>query len=110
MTAPMLTIEDVLAAARAVAMAERQGVAPVEAMAALLAARRLAARHMREHGRPHPAHGDGTLAAAARGGPGDRSAAPSTRAILAATACVCEALSRAADWTDDAAHQTTPGE
>ncbi|MFN3614251.1 MAG: hypothetical protein ACK4WC_06800 [Rubrimonas sp.] len=94
----ILTIEDVLAAARAVASAGRQGQGAVEATAALLEDRRRAAAHMRRHGAPHPVLGDGTLASAARRRIGRE--APSTRALLAAAACVCQALS-CADESDD---------
>lgn len=101
MTAPTLTIEDIVAAARAVAAAGAQGIPVEEALAGLLEAQRQAETHVRAYGRPHHALGDGSLAAAARHY--RPVTTPSWRDMLAAAACVCEVLSRTPPWSEPTA-------
>ena len=77
MSARQLTIEDVLAAARCVALWQRVGARPLTMARAIREASLEAADHYAVHGRAHPQLGDGSvMAAAARLRPG--AAAPET--------------------------------
>jgi hypothetical protein len=91
----ILTLEDVLAAARAVATAARCGSAPLPLARALRDGAAAARRHVLVTGAPHPEWGDGGLISAARrmarrAGPEGRIG---QREFLRAAAAVCQALS-----------------
>jgi hypothetical protein len=102
----ILTLEDVLAAARAVAAAARGGSAPLPLARALRDGAAAARRHVLLTGAPHPAWGDGGLISAARRMA--RRAGPAGRIgqteFLRAAAAVCQALS------EDASDPLRPAE
>jgi|AACY02.2.fsa_nt_gi hypothetical protein len=107
-----LTVEDILAAARALGRIDAAGGAPGRldrAAARLLARMRIAEARRRGCGRPHPRFGDGTLGGAAAlmadeaGGP-----PPDGLSMLRGAASICVALAAEVERTGGQAAASCP--